>query len=50
MSFIILGARNIEMKRKRRAYVGRDTVRKGESIEIKEEKDERALRAEWVSF
>ena len=38
------------MKRKRRAYVGRDTVRKGESIEIKEEKDERTLRAEWVSF
>lgn len=50
MSFIILGARNIEMKSKRRAYVGRDRLRKGESIEIKGEKDESALPVEWVSF
>ena len=50
MSFIILGARNTEMKRKRRAHVGRDRVRKRESIERKEEKDERVLRVEWVSF
>ena len=50
VSFIILGARNTEMKRKRRAHAGRDRVRKRESIERKEEKDERGLRVEWVSF
>ena len=38
------------MKSKRRAYVGRDRLGKGESIEIKGEKDERVLPVEWVSF
>ena len=38
------------MKRKRRAHAGRDRVRKRESIERKEEKDERVLRVQWVSF
>ena len=37
------------MKRKRRAHVGRDRVRKGESI-ARKEGDERVLRVEWVSF
>ena len=50
VSCIILGARNIEMKSKRRAYVGRDRLRKGESTERKGEKDERVLPVEWVSF
>ena len=50
VSFIILGARNIEMKSKRRAYVGRDRLRKGASTERKGEKDERVLPVEWVSF